>query len=69
MHTTAQEVEVIMSLPTCSVDEAAKVLGIGRTQAYNAVRTGEIRSIRIGGRVLVPVAALRELLDGAHSAA
>jgi excisionase family DNA binding protein len=69
MHTTAQEVEEIMSLPTCTVEQTAKVLGIGRTQAYRAIRTGEVRSVRIGGRVLVPTAALRELLAGAHSAA
>jgi excisionase family DNA binding protein len=69
MHTTAQEVDKIMSLPTCSVDQAAKVLGIGRTQAYRAVHTGEIKTFRIGGRLLVPTAALRQMFDGAHSAA
>jgi excisionase family DNA binding protein len=53
---TAQEASEIMSLPTCTVDEAAKVLRIGRTQAYMAVRTGEIRSIHIGKRVLIPAA-------------
>ena len=45
MNTNAAEVAQIMSLPTCTVDEAAKVLRIGRTQACTAVRTGEIRSI------------------------
>jgi excisionase family DNA binding protein len=69
MHTTAQEVDKIMSLPTCTVEQAAMVLGIGRTQAYRAVHSGELRSVRIGKRVLVPVAALRDLLAGAHSAA
>jgi excisionase family DNA binding protein len=62
MHTTAEEVEAIMSLPTCSVEDVAKVLGIGRTQAYRAINTGEIGSIRIGGRVLVPTEPLRQQL-------
>ncbi len=45
-----------------SVEEAAKILGIGRSAAYQAVRTGEIPSIRIGRRLLVPVQALEQLL-------
>ena len=69
MTVTAAEVDKIMSLPTCSVENAARVLGIGRTQAYTAVRNGETRSIHIGKRVLVPTNAIRELLDGARRAA
>ena len=69
MNATAQEVNEIMRQPTCSVEEAAKVLHIGRTQAYRAVRSGELRSIRIGKRVLVPTSAIRQLLDGGTSSA
>jgi excisionase family DNA binding protein len=68
VNATAQEVSEIMGQPTCSVEEAAKVLHIGRTQAYRAVRSGELRSIRIGKRVLVPTIAIRELLNGETSA-
>jgi excisionase family DNA binding protein len=57
-----EEIDRIMSLPTCTVDDAAEVLGIGRSQAYQAVNAGTLRSVRIGKRVVVPVAALRELL-------
>lgn len=69
MNANAQEVNEIMGQPTCSVEEAAKVLHIGRTQAYRAVRSGELRSIRIGKRVLVPTSAIRQLLDGGTSSA
>ena len=48
-----------------SVPEAASRLGIGRNSAYEAVRRGEIPTIRIGKRILVPVSALDRLLDGA----
>ncbi len=51
-----------MQKRTYSVEEAAKILGIGRSAAYQAVRTGEIPSIRIGRRLLVPVQALEQLL-------
>jgi excisionase family DNA binding protein len=33
---------------TYDVDEAARILGIGRSAAYEAVRRGEIPSIRLG---------------------
>jgi excisionase family DNA binding protein len=49
---------------TISVKEAAKLLGIGRNQAYEAAKRGEIPVIRIGKRVLVPVAALERKLRG-----
>ena len=47
---------------TLTVPEAARTLGIGRSAAYEAARTGEIPTIRIGKRILVPVAALERLL-------
>lgn len=47
---------------TLTVEEAGALLGISRAFAYEAVRRGEIPSIRIGRRVLVPKAALRRML-------
>jgi len=47
---------------TLTVDEAAKILGIGRQLAYNRVKTGEIPAIKIGRRLVVPRAALEKLL-------
>jgi len=57
---------------TLSVEEAAEALGIGRTLAYEAVRRGDIPTIRIGRRLLVPRGAPDRLLsmavtDGHHS--
>lgn len=48
--------------PTLTVDEAAIVLGIARSSAFAAVRAGQIPSVRVGRRVLVPTASLRRLL-------
>ena len=48
---------------TISVTEAGKRLGISRNVAYEAVGRGEIPSIKIGKRILVPVAALERLLS------
>jgi excisionase family DNA binding protein len=49
---------------TLTVEEAASILGISRAGAYDAVQRGEIPSIRIGRRILVPRAALDRLLGG-----
>ena len=44
-----------------SIATAAKRLGIGRTALYDAIGRGELRSLRIGRRRLVPADALAEL--------
>jgi excisionase family DNA binding protein len=49
----------------CSVEEAGRVLGIGGSAAYEAVRRGEIPAIRLGRRIVVPRAALERMLGGA----
>jgi excisionase family DNA binding protein len=47
---------------TYSVQEVAQLLGISRGAAYEGVASGEIPSIRIGRRLLVPRASLNRLL-------
>jgi len=49
---------------TFTVEETAKILGIGRNSAYEAVTRGEIPVIRVGKRLLVPKTALEKLLSG-----
>ncbi len=50
---------------TLTIPEAAKALGISRNAGYEAARRGEIPTIRIGKRLLVPLAALERMLQGA----
>ena len=38
---------------TMSVEEAGKLLGIGTSSAYGAIRGGELPSLKIGRRILV----------------
>ncbi len=47
---------------TLSVHEASNLLGLGRGSVYEAIRTGQIPSIRVGRRILIPRAALERLL-------
>ncbi len=45
-----------------NIKDTAKMLGIGRNQAYEAARRGDIPTIRIGKRILVPKVALERML-------
>jgi excisionase family DNA binding protein len=45
------------------VEVAGEALGIGRNSAYSAIKSGEIPSVRIGRRVVVPTAAIRKMLQ------
>ncbi len=47
---------------TYTIEEAGKMLGIGRNQSYGAAERGEIPTIRIGKRLLVPKATFDRLL-------
>lgn len=48
---------------TLSVSEAARLLGVSRALAYELVARGELPSLRLGRRVVVPRKALERLLD------
>jgi len=46
-----------------SVEEAAEILGLGRSAAYEAARRGDLPTIALGARRrIVPTAKLLELL-------
>jgi excisionase family DNA binding protein len=49
---------------TYDVEEAGRLLGIGRNQAYEAAKRGDFPTIKIGKRILVPKAAFDRLLRG-----
>lgn len=50
--------------PTMSVDRFAQVVGISRGSAFNAVKNGEVPSLRFGRRIRIPTAAVKRMLDG-----
>jgi excisionase family DNA binding protein len=55
-----------MNPKTVNVEEAGRILGIGRNSAYEAVRRGEIPVIKIGKLLRVPVVALERMLEEAR---
>jgi excisionase family DNA binding protein len=44
------------------IAETATVLGIGRTNVYALIQSGKLRSVKIGGRRLIPRAALDDFV-------
>ncbi|MGH8972182.1 MAG: helix-turn-helix domain-containing protein [Acidimicrobiia bacterium] len=50
--------------PVLSVAEAADLLGISRSLAYDLVARGELPARRFGGRIVVLRRPLQRLLDG-----
>ena len=49
--------------------EAARLASIGRTTLYEAIGTGELRSLKIGKRRLITIEALRTWLAAAERGA
>lgn len=49
---------------TLSVEEAASLLGISRTLAYELVTRGDLPHLRLGRRILVSRRALEAMVDG-----
>ncbi len=71
MSTAARIVEKARPVgrATLSVEEAARRLGIGRGLGYELARRGDIPTLRLGRRLVVPVAALERLLASGGMAA
>jgi excisionase family DNA binding protein len=53
---------------TVTVEQAAKILGIGRHLAYEAVREGTLPVLRFGRKIRIPKAAIERMLSGSIAA-
>lgn len=48
---------------TLHVEELMPILGIGRNTAYELVRSGRLRSIRVGRQIRIPKAEVLRFLN------
>jgi hypothetical protein len=56
-------IEEALSRPTISVPDAGSLFfGLARNAAYDAAKRGDIPTVKIGGRIMVPVVPLAEKL-------
>ncbi|WP_455582387.1 helix-turn-helix domain-containing protein [Dysosmobacter sp.] len=47
---------------TLTIEEAGQVLQVGRNTAYDLVRSGQLRSIKVGKQIRIPKQAMLEYL-------
>lgn len=45
-----------------SVEEVADVICVSRNTAYDLVRSGQIRSVRVGRQIRIPKDAIKDIL-------
>jgi hypothetical protein len=67
----SDELKAVLSRPTCSVEDFGKIFGLSRNSAYDAVKRGDVPSIRLGRLLRIPTAALKAKLglEPQHEAA
>ncbi len=69
-HTyTHPALDAIEGRLTVSVEEAAQLIGLGRSAANEAARRGQLPTRRLGRRLVVPVPLLLEWLGVSAAAA
>ncbi len=59
----ADELQRLLDEPTVSVPDAARLLGVGRSTVYAAIKSSEVPAIRIGHRLRIPSNWLRDKLQ------
>ena len=52
-----------MQRPTCTIQEACKAAGMGRTKFYELINGGELKTVSVGRRRLVQVPSLLKFLQ------
>jgi hypothetical protein len=59
---TQQEILAGLAEITTSVEIAGAAYGLARNASYEAVRRGEIDSVKMGGKIVCPTAPIRKRL-------
>lgn len=60
-----EETPAVVAPVVYRVEEAAEALRISRDSIYELIRSGRLRSIKVGARRLVPLVALTEYVTSA----
>jgi len=67
LHSSTREPFPEITERVLKVDDVAKLLQLSTWKVYESIRLGEIPSIRVGRRVLIPTHALRGWLSKSAS--
>jgi hypothetical protein len=60
-YTKAEIIQALSELTT-TAEIAGAALGMAKNATYEAIRRGDIESMRFGGKIVVPTAPLRKRL-------
>lgn len=47
-----------------SIREACEATSLGKTTIYSHIAAGKLRTVRVGGRTIIPADSLHALLEG-----
>ncbi|BDP41039.1 hypothetical protein DAETH_10080 [Deinococcus aetherius] len=51
---------------TIPFEEARLLVGVGRNTMYRLLNNGTIRCVRAGRKILIPLSAIEEFINGKH---
>lgn len=54
-----------METVTCSINDARRATGLGRTKINELISNGTLKSVKVGARRLITTASIRALVDQA----
>jgi hypothetical protein len=69
LESAAHDTSILSGRLTCTVKEALKATGLGRTTIWCAQKGGKLKTTKVGRRRLILVASLRELVGADEQAA
>lgn len=47
-----------------TIEEATRLLSVGRSSIYNEIKAGRLRALKLGRRTVIATTELRRYLDG-----
>jgi excisionase family DNA binding protein len=53
----------VLDVRAISVEDGARAIGIGRTALYELINSGQIATLRIGRRRLIPIVEIDKFLE------
>jgi excisionase family DNA binding protein len=57
------DISELLRQPTLTPEQVSRIFGLSRNGTYDAIKRGEIASVRLGKKILVPTAVIRKMLS------
>ncbi len=54
---------ILSECKTVNVDEAARIIGVGRNRLYETIREGQLPVLRLGRRIVISRVVLERILE------